>query len=288
MKLAMYRSEDGPRLAVEHLGRWVDLAKSDPDGPADLTRLVDDWDRWAPRLADAAAGGEPLAAEQLEWLVPLPRPGKVICIGLNYADHARETGAESPSEPVVFNKFPSSVIGPNQPIVLPALSTEVDYEAELVAVIGRRGKAVDVDSALDLVMGYTCGHDVSARDWQKGKPGKQWLLGKTFDTFAPLGPWLVTSDEVGDPGELGIRFRLNGELMQDSSTRELIFSVAELVAYVSGVVTLEPGDVIYTGTPAGVGAARQPPVFLKPGDVCEVEIDGVGVLSNPVVANSTS
>jgi 2-keto-4-pentenoate hydratase/2-oxohepta-3-ene-1,7-dioic acid hydratase in catechol pathway len=212
-------------------------------------------------------------------------PGKVICIGLNYKDHAAESGMEPPPEPVVFNKFPQAVIGPEESIRLPAVCREVDYEAELVVVIGTRGKHIPRNQALSHVAGYMNGNDVSARDWQIHKPGKQWLLGKTPDTFAPTGPWLVTADEIADSKKLSIKLRLNGQTMQDSSTRELIFGVDELIAYVSQLVRLEPGDLIFTGTPPGVGMARKPPVWLKSGDQCEVEIAGLGVLKNPVVAD---
>jgi 2-keto-4-pentenoate hydratase/2-oxohepta-3-ene-1,7-dioic acid hydratase in catechol pathway len=217
-------------------------------------------------------------------LAPVPRPPKIFGVGLNYADHARETGKEPPSEPVIFSKLPGTVAAHGQAIVLPALSAKVDYEAELVVVIGRGGRHIPRDTAMEHVAGYCCGHDVSARDWQHQKPGGQWLLGKSFDTFGPFGPELVTADEIPDPGDLRIQLRLNGQTMQDSSTRQLIFSVAELIAYLSGVCTLEPGDVIFTGTPPGVGAARKPPVYLQPGDVVEIEIERIGLLRNPVVA----
>src|SRR5262249_43573327 len=169
------------------------------------------------------------------------------------------------------------------PIVLPPVSQEIDYEAELVIVLGRRGRPRNKEEAGAYIAGYTIGHDVSARDWQLRKDERQWMVGKTFDTFAPLGPELVTADEVGDPHALAIRLRLNGRTMQDSNTRQMIFSAPELVAYLAQVFTLEPGDLIFTGTPPGVGAARKPPVFLKAGDVVEVEIEKLGVLRNPVV-----
>jgi len=162
----------------------------------------------------------------------------------------------------------------------------VDYEAELVVVMGRGGRRIAESEAMSHVAGYLCSNDVSARDWQKGKPAGQWLLGKSFESFAPIGPWLVTADEVPDPGNLRIRLRLNGRLMQDSNTSQLIFPIPRLIAYVSEVCTLEPGDLLFTGTPAGVGMARKPPVYLKPGDVVEVEIDRLGVLRNPVIADS--
>ena len=212
---------------------------------------------------------------------PVPRPGKVICIGLNYRDHAAESGMAVPESPVTFSKYATAVIGPERPIVLPAVSTQVDYEAELAVVIGRRAKHVPVERARDCVLGYTNLNDVSARDMQFAD--KQWQRGKSCDTFAPMGPAIVTADEVGDPHRLRVQLRLNGRTMQDSSTEQLIFGVDRVVSFLSQTVTLEPGDVIATGTPPGVGFARKPPVFLKAGDVVEVEVEKLGVLRNPVV-----
>jgi len=203
---------------------------------------------------------------------------------LNYRDHAAESGSPIPKEPILFSKYATALIGDGAAIVLPPVSRKVDYEAELVVVIGRGGRHIPRERAMEHVGGYAVGHDVSARDWQLNKPGKQWMAGKTFDTFAPVGPELVTPDEVGDPHNLGIRLRLNGQTMQDSNTNQLIFGVDVLIAYLSQVFTLEPGDLIFTGTPPGVGMARKPPVWLKPGDVVEVEIDRLGTLRNPVVA----
>lgn len=207
---------------------------------------------------------------------------KIICVGLNYHDHAKETGASIPSEPVVFCKAESSLLPHEGVIRLPKQSTKVDYEAELVVVIGKTAKDVSEVDALDYVSGYACGNDVSARDWQKGTPAGQWFLGKSFDTFAPLGNEIVGKDTISDPGCLDIELRLNGIVMQKSNTRELIFPVPKLIAHVSQVMTLLPGDLIYTGTPAGVGDARKPPVYLKSGDVVEVEIEKIGVLRNTV------
>ncbi len=213
---------------------------------------------------------------------PIVSPGKVICIGLNYRDHAAESGMDVPPEPVCFSKFSSAVIGPEAAIELPAVAEQVDYEAELVVVIGKRGKNISETDAQNHVAGYMNGNDVSARDWQIGRPGGQWLLGKTPDTFAPTGPWLVTADEIADPHQLAVKLRLNGETMQDSNTREFIFRIEPLIAHISQLVTLEPGDLIFTGTPPGVGFARKPPIFLKEGDVVEVEIERLGVLRNHV------
>ncbi len=217
-------------------------------------------------------------------LAPVPDPQKIICIGLNYRDHAAESGVPAPEEPILFSKYPSALIGHGEMIILPSVSQQVDYEAELVVVIGRCGRHVPRERAFEYVGGYAVGHDVSAHDWQLNKPGKQWMAGKTFDTFAPVGPVLVTPDEVPDPHKLGIRLRLNGQTMQDSSTSQLIFGVDELIAYVSQVFTIQPGDLIFTGTPPGVGMARKPPVWLKPGDTAEVEIDQLGTLRNTVAA----
>jgi 2-keto-4-pentenoate hydratase/2-oxohepta-3-ene-1,7-dioic acid hydratase in catechol pathway len=209
-------------------------------------------------------------------------PGKIVCVGLNYRDHAEEQGVQLPDEPILFAKFANALRGPDDPVVLPRESTHVDAEAELVVVIGKGGRRVSADDALELVDSYTCGNDVSARDFQF-KDG-QWLRGKSFDTFCPLGPRLVLADALGEAGDLRIVQRLNGEPLQDSRTSQLVFGVRELVARASAVFTLEPGDVILTGTPAGVGYFREPRVRLEPGDVVEVEIEGIGTLRNPVEA----
>jgi len=284
MRLVAYESDRGPRVAGVRDGGYVDLNRANPDVPSCIKELLAQGPQGLTSAQAALEAGEVMAADAVNLLPPIPSPEKVICVGVNYADHARESGMEPPAEPVIFSKFPSAVIAHGDPIVLPRLSDTVDYEAELVVVIGIGGRHVSKDKARDHIAGYCCGNDVSARDWQLHKPAGQWLLGKTFDTFAPFGPALVTADEIDDPGKLGIRLRLNGQTMQDSSTDQLIFSVEELIAYVSGVSTLAPGDLIFTGTPPGVGMARKPPVLLKPGDTVEVEIDRVGVLRNPVVA----
>ncbi len=286
MRLATLRTAArGPRACAFRQGAYVDLQDADPTLPATVRGLLALGREGLERASAALTGGatryNPASAE---FLAPVPDPGKVLCLGMNYRDHAAEIGAEPPNEPVLFAKFASSLIGPGQAIVLPPESAEVDYEAELVAVIGRGGRRIPRARAREHIAGYAIGHDVSARDWQLRKPGRQWLAGKSFDTFAPVGPDLVTADEVGDPGDLGIRLRLNGRTLQDSSTREWIFGLDEVIAYASTVATLEPGDLIFTGTPPGVGMARTPPIWLKAGDVVEVEIDGLGILRNPVVS----
>jgi acylpyruvate hydrolase len=214
--------------------------------------------------------------------VPINRPGKIIAVGMNYRDHAAESGLEVPERPMLFAKWPSSLIGPGEAIVIPPLSDEIDYEAELAVVIGSRVRDLAPEDALDAVAGYVCLNDVSARDLQF--QDKQWTRAKSFDTFTPVGPRLVPAREIPDPQTLGIRCLVNGEALQDSSTAEMVFSVAEIVAYASRSLTLEPGDVIATGTPAGVGFTRDPPVFLRPGDQVTVEIERVGAITNPVRA----
>jgi 2-keto-4-pentenoate hydratase/2-oxohepta-3-ene-1,7-dioic acid hydratase in catechol pathway len=210
------------------------------------------------------------------------RPRNLLCIGLNYKDHAAEGGVALPEKPVVFAKLTGCIIGPGQPILLPPDTVEVDYEAELAVVMGRRCRGATVSDALDFVAGYTCLNDVSARDFQLGDG--QWVRAKSQDTFGPMGPYLVTREDIPDPQTLPIRCRVNGKTLQDSNTDKMIFGVRELVAFISRGITLEPGDVISTGTPHGVGFARKPPIFLKSGDEVVVEIEGIGKLSNPVRA----
>jgi 2-keto-4-pentenoate hydratase/2-oxohepta-3-ene-1,7-dioic acid hydratase in catechol pathway len=214
--------------------------------------------------------------------VPLSidRPGKIICVGLNYRDHAEETGAEAPTAPLLFAKWGNALIGDGDAIVLPPESEQVDYEAELGVVIGRTTRRVAERDALDAVRGYICVNDVSARDLQFGDG--QWTRGKSPDTFCPVGPRLVPRQEIPDPQALAIRCRVNGRTLQDSSTANMIFSVAEIIAHISRTITLEPGDLIATGTPAGVGIARDPQVLLQDGDEVTVEIEGLGALTNPV------
>ncbi|MHB0868783.1 MAG: fumarylacetoacetate hydrolase family protein [Chloroflexota bacterium] len=218
---------------------------------------------------------------EVTLLAPVPRPGKLLCIGLNYRDHATEVDMSLPERPVLFSKFPSCVIGPGASIMLPDISDEVDYEAELVVVIGKEARGVSEEDAMEYVAGYTLMNDVSARDVQFGDG--QWVRGKSFDSFAPMGPALVTRDEVADPHNLPIFLRLNGETMQSSSTGNLLFNIPQLISFLSQAITLEPGDVIATGTPPGVGMSRKPPVYLKDGDQVVVEVEGIGVLENPVV-----
>jgi len=221
----------------------------------------------------------PLASTGLR--APVPRPGKITCLGMNYADHAREQGLEPPKQPLFFLKSANTICATGDPICLPPNSTQVDFEAELAVVIGKRGRRIPLERAYEHVAGYMILNDVSARDMQYGD--RQWFRGKSCDTFAPSGPWIVTADELGDPHRLRISSSLNGQTMQDSNTSNLVFKVDTLISYLSESLTWEVGDIISTGTPPGVGVFRKPPVFLKPGDSVSISIEGVGTLVNPVV-----
>jgi acylpyruvate hydrolase len=221
---------------------------------------------------------------EVKLLAPLPQPGKLICIGQNYLEHAKESGSSKPPYPIIFAKYNNSIIGPGDPIVIPTEVKKPDYEGELAVVIGRRGRSIPEAEALSYVGGYMVLNDVSARDWQNRT--SQWVIGKTCDTFCPIGPALVTADEIPNPQDLHLRTSINGEELQNGYTGDMIFTVAVLIADMSRVMTLEPGDVIATGTPPGVGFARVPPRWLVPGDVVRIEIDKVGVLENPVVAEA--
>jgi 2-keto-4-pentenoate hydratase/2-oxohepta-3-ene-1,7-dioic acid hydratase in catechol pathway len=281
--------DSGYRLDCEKLFDKADrpanpLAWFDMDGPwfqrarATHDTLVSD----PKALAEARDKGWLVRSQDAYWFAPVPRPGKILCIGLNYRDHAAESNMAIPEKPVVFSKFSTCVIAPGEPVVLPSTSQQVDYEAELAVVIGRRAKHVTADRAYDYVLGYTAFNDVTARDFQFGDG--QWQRGKSCDTFAPMGQSIVTADAVPDPHKLPIKLTLNGKTMQESNTDQLIFGVPALIEFLSQTITLEPGDVIATGTPAGVGFARKPPVFLKPGDQMEVMIEGVDGVGSPVIS----
>ena len=283
------RLDSGYRLDCERLFESADrpadpLAWFDMDGPwfQKSRETYQTLARDAGALAQAKEKGWLVRREVAYWYAPVPRPGKLICIGLNYRDHAAESNMPIPESPVVFSKFSTAVIAPGEPVVLPATSAQVDYEAELAVVIGRRAKNVSADRAFDYVLGYTAFNDVSARDFQFADG--QWQRGKSCDTFAPMGPTIVTTDIVRDPHKLSIKLILNGQTMQNSNTDQLIFGVPALIEFLSQTITLEPGDVIATGTPPGVGFARKPPVFLKPGDDMMVDIESVGKLGTPVAA----
>ena len=244
-------------------------------GGADAMDRVRQWLHRAP-------AGDAFDPSATKLAAPIPRPPKIVCIGLNYRDHAAESKLPIPDVPTVFAKFPTAVTGHRHPIVLPKNSEKPDYEAELAVVIGLGGRHISEERWRDHVFGYTAFNDVSARDFQMAT--SQWMIGKTFDTFAPFGPAIVTADEIEDPQALDISLVLSGEVMQRSNTREMIFRIPRLIAHLSSVCTLEPGDIIATGTPAGVGFARRPPRWLKPGDEVTVRIAGISDLVNPVVA----
>ena len=285
MRLLNYFDVDGPAVALFLEGRWVNLSAAGDSMPTNVQdMLVEEFDSLE-KLAEVAASAPRIDTQPASILPPIAKPQKIICVGLNYLEHAKETGQPIPDEPLIFSKLSSTLIGHEAKIVLPSVSDQVDFEAELVVVIGKRGRNILAGQALGHVAGYCCGNDVSARDWQKGKPGRQWLLGKSFDTFAPLGPWMIPAEAIPDPGNLDIQSRVNGKTMQHSNTRDLIFPVAQLISYISSVCTLEVGDLLFTGTPSGVGVARQPPQFLTPGDRVEVEIEQIGTLANSVVAS---
>jgi 2-keto-4-pentenoate hydratase/2-oxohepta-3-ene-1,7-dioic acid hydratase in catechol pathway len=280
MRLARIRTDTGTFLARLDGDKAVPLVEEDDRPGLDPLRVLL---ATGADVSTAAAIGATIDLADATLLSPVRAPQKVVAIGLNYADHARESGTTPPEKPMVFVKTPNSIIGPDEPIVIdPGLTSQVDYEAELAVVMGRRASQVTEADALSHVLGYTLCNDVSARDAQFADV--QWVRGKSFDTFCPLGPWITTADEVPDPQALAIRCRVNGDLLQDSTTAEMIFGVAHLISYLSQGITLEPGDVIATGTPFGVGFARTPPIFLRPGDSVEVEVESLGILRNPVVA----
>jgi 2-keto-4-pentenoate hydratase/2-oxohepta-3-ene-1,7-dioic acid hydratase in catechol pathway len=262
--------------------RVVDLSGA---GFPDLLSVIAGGAGARPRV-DAWVAGEgsrtaaPLADVKL--LAPIPRPPKIICVGLNYRDHAIEAKMEIPAVPTIFSKFPTSIIGPGEPIVLPKDSQKPDYEAEFAFIIAKGGRYISPEQWQEHVFGYTNLNDVSARDYQMAT--SQWMMGKTFDTFAPMGPWIVSADEIADPHALDIELSINGEVLQHSNTRELIFRIPDLLVYLSSVFTLEPGDVVSTGTPSGVGFSYKPPRWLRAGDQVVLAVEGIGELRNPVIA----
>ncbi len=284
MRLMSFRRADGGEgLGVASDALWMPASDLLPDGPASMVALLDAGPGAVEALA-AAARPDRIADEgrpfdELDWLAPVPRPGKVVGIGRNYREHTDEEGAEAPSAPLIFSKWPSSVVGHGAEIRWdPALTSQVDYEAELGVVIGRRARHVDVSDALDHVLGYTCINDVSARDLQFGDG--QWARGKSLDTFCPMGPVLVTADEIPDPQVLDIACRVGDRVMQQSNTSQMYFGVAAIISHCSQAFSLEPGDVIATGTPGGVGIFRDPPVLLGDGDEVSIEIERIGRLTN--------
>ena len=277
MRLVTFSHRGRKQAGVLRGDETIGLAEA---GFADLLSVIRGGAGALERIA--AFDGLPVEGETT-LCAPIPNPSKILCLGLNYRDHAREAGLEIPSTcPTVFAKFPNTIVGDGAPIVLPRNSQKPDYEAEFAFVIGKGGRHIKAADWREHVFGYLNLNDVSARDVQFA--ASQWTMGKNFDTFTPMGPWLVTADEIENPHNLDISLRINGEVLQQSSTRELIFKIPEIVEFLSGIMTLAPGDIVSTGTPAGVGFARTPPRWLQPGDTIEVRVEGLGELRNVCVA----
>ena len=282
MKLVTFTDGDGARIGVVVGELVIDLRSAAPELPTEMAAFLAAGDAALARARDAQVDVDhAVPVDAVEFLAPVPRPGKILAIGLNYADHIAETGAQTPTTQIWFNKQTTATNAPYGGIVKPSVSDHVDYEGELVYVIGKRAKHVPAERASEVIAGYCCGNDVSVRDWQAASRTMQ--MGKSFDTHAPFGPWIVTPDDVGDPHTLGLRTFVNGEKRQDSNTRFLVFNCFEQIAHLSQAFTLEPGDVIFTGTSAGVAAAKQTPPWLKVGDVVRIEIDRIGYIENTVV-----
>jgi 2-keto-4-pentenoate hydratase/2-oxohepta-3-ene-1,7-dioic acid hydratase in catechol pathway len=280
MKLATLR-----RNGALHIGVIIGPAGQErviDAGPGDMREFIANWSANRVRLKALVASSEGDELADTSLAAPVVRPGKIFAIGLNYADHIAESNMELPKEQVWFAKASTSANGPFDPVLASRTGPYVDYEAELVAVIGKAGKHIPADQAADHVFGYCVGNDVTERAWQHRTP--QWTLGKSFDTHAPMGPWITTADEVSDPHDLELRCKVNGEIRQASNTHHMVFSIWDQIAHLSQAMTLEPGDIIFTGTPSGIGAVMKPPRFLKPGDQVRVEIDGLGAIQNTIAA----
>ena len=282
MRFMAFRSGGQEGLAVANSeGTFHGLLSAEADYPGPLSTLIQSGSSALEAAAAVLKNGPLVDPEKVEFLPPFPNPGKIICVGLNYVDHSLESGFTVPDYPTIFTRFASSLIGSGASIIRPTASTQLDYEGEMVAIIGAAGRHIAESRALDHVAGYSIFNDASVRDYQKKSP--QWTIGKNFDSTGAFGPYFTTADEI-PPGGKGLRIqtRLNGAIVQDASTNDMVFSVAQLISILSEALTLSPGDIIVSGTPAGVGMARKPPLFMKHGDVCEVEIEGLGILRNTV------
>ena len=282
MRFVTFRSGRQDGLAVANSeGAFHGLLSAEVDYPGSLHALIQHGSSALEAAMAVLKNGPLIDLEKVELLPPLPNPGKIICVGLNYVDHSLESGFTVPDYPTIFTRFASSLIGSGASIIRPVVSTQLDYEGEMVAVIGAAGRHIAENRALDHVAGYSIFNDASVRDYQRKSP--QWTIGKNFDSTGAFGPYFVTADEI-PPGGKGLRIqtRLNGGTVQDASTDDMVFSVAQLISILSEAITLSPGDIIVSGTPAGVGMARKPPLFMKHGDICEVEIEGLGILRNTV------
>lgn len=285
MRLATFTHDAVQRLGAVDGDEVVDLAASLADLPRDMVGLLEAGPEALLAVREAVDRGPRLPLPAVRLDAPIARPPKFLAVGLNYADHVAEGGMETPEHPTIFNKQSTCVTGPTSPIHVPRASHVLDYEGELGFVIGRRCRHVSRDAAPDVIAGYLVVNDVTVRDWQLRIP--TWTMGKSFDTHGPIGPWIVTSDELPDPHQLRLRTWVNGELRQESNTKELIFDCFTLVEHLSTAFTLEPGDIVATGTPSGVGIARKPPQLLRAGDVVRVEIEGIGEIENSVIAEPT-
>jgi len=285
MRLVQFFRKSSPQV------RLFGAELSDGGNVVDLTHI-------APNTLDFIAAGDSavkvakaymdnapptIARSDIELTAPISKMDKVLCIGMNYKDHCEEQGAPIPKEPVVFNKFPSCVVGPRSDLPLPSITDQLDWEVELCIVVGKEAKNISKEEAMDCVFGFTAAHDVSARDWQLKRNGGQWLLGKAMEAFAPIGPAVVSKDEIGDPNNLNLSCKVNGVIKQNSNTSQFVFNVSDVLAWVTQFMTLLPGDIILTGTPPGVGAFMKPPQFLKVGDVVECSVQKIGTIVNKVV-----
>jgi len=285
MKIATFTDPAGQRIGVVSGNEIIDLSAAAPDLPRDMIGFLKKGEEAfvaAQRVLEAQ--GPRIALDAVTLNAPIPRPGKILGIGLNYADHIAETGREPPKMQIWFNKQRNCANAPFAPINMPAVSRDLDYEAELCFVIGKRCKHVPRERAHEVIGGYFCGNDVTVRDWQRRSPTMQ--MGKSFDTHGPMGPWLVTPDEIGDPHDLDIKCWVNGEVRQNSNTKHMIFDCFDQIAHLSQAFTLDVGDVIFTGTPDGVGMAKDPPAYLKVGDQVKVEIEKIGAIEHEVVVES--
>jgi len=282
MRFMAFKSGGQEGLAVANSeGALHGLLRAEADYPGSLHTLILSGIGALEAATAVLKNGPLIDLEKVEVLPPLPNPGKIICVGLNYVDHSLESGFTVPDYPTIFTRFASSLIGSGASIIRPTVSTQLDYEGEMVAIIGAAGRHIAESRALDHVAGYSIFNDASVRDYQKKSP--QWTIGKNFDSTGAFGPYFTTADEIPPSGKgLRIQTRLNGAIVQDASTDDMVFSVAQLISILSEAITLSPGDIIVSGTPAGVGMARKPPLFMKHGDVCEVEIEGLGTLRNTV------
>ena len=286
MRLAMYCTKDtSARPGLVSTDRVHDIGAHLPGAPASMIGMLEAYERLRPELERLSSRAGDHALSEVRLAAPVPRPGKILALGLNYRDHIAEAKMDTPKHQTWFAKMPTATNGPFDDIQLPRVSDKLDYEAELAVVIGRRARHVPRGEARSVIAGFCCANDVSVRDWQLRT--SQFVIGKSFDTHCPFGPWIVTTDEIPDPQALGIRCTVNGEKRQDSNTGEMIFSVYEMIEHVSQAMTLEPGDLILTGTPAGVGAVSKPPRYLKAGDVVRIEIDGIGAIENKVVTEAS-